>query len=123
MLVKDTTSVSFAVPEDPPGPPVLNVVTSTPQMGGGVSGLIQGTKRSGSKLYSVASIGGCWNSLFCLGLMEAGYGSFCVRKGCIVKAHSERKCKIQGKDIMTYVVICREQGDDVDTIFTNRYVD
>ena len=126
-LMKDTASVSFAIPEDPPGPPVLNVVTSTPRMMGVgvglVGGLMQGTKRSGSKLYSVAtgSVAG-WNSSFCFGLVGPGSGSFCVRKGFVVQSHGIRKCDFQGKD-MTCVFMVREQGDDVAAVYSNPCVD
>ena len=123
-LMKDTTSVSFAVPEDPPGPPVLNVVTSTPRMmgvGEGLGGLMQGTKGSDSKLYSVASVAG-WNSSFCFGLVGPGSDSFCVRKGCLVQKHALRKCEFQGKD-MTCVFIVREQGDDVAAVYAYPCVD
>ena len=105
-LIKDTTSVSFAVPEDPPGPPVLlNVVTSTPRMlGVGVglgAGLMQGMRRSGSNLYSVASVAG-WNSSFCFGLVGPGSGSFCIRKGCLVQSHGLRKVRFsrEGHDLL-----------------------
>ena len=123
-LMKDTTSVSFAVPEGPSDPPLASVVTSLPWMEGvGGSGSSQGTKRSGGgvKLYSVGSVAG-WNSSFCFGLVGKGFGSFCVRKGCDVQSHTQRKCEFQGKD-MTCVFIIREQGDDVATMFTTPFVD
>ena len=82
---------------------------------------MQGTKRSGSKLYSVASVAG-WNSSFCFGLVGPGSGSFCVRKGCVVQSHGIRKCDFQGKD-MTCVFIVREQGDDVAAVYSNPCVD
>ena len=109
-LMRDTTSVSFAaLAEGAPRPPLPRPSTSA-RMGGGVSGefegMLQGMTRKISKLYSVASVNR-EDSSVCFGVVGAGYASFCVRKGCNVRSHVERKVSFQGQRA-SYVFICRD---------------
>ena len=53
-------------------------------------GMLQGTTRKDSKLYSFARVNG-EDSSGCFGVVGAGHASFCVRKGCNVRLHAEKK--------------------------------
>ena len=122
-LIRDTSSVSFAVAEGDPRPPLLSV-TAVARGGGvgmveGVETETQGTRRGGSKLNSIVVVSG--NDLdVCFGVIGVGHAAFCIRKNCPYT--HQKKTDFRG-DPSTCYFIGKEQGTEVSSVFTNPRVD